>query len=162
MRRLLQGMTERSIRTWRWRLQWQAEGPTFGLGILSAARALSVDFVPLLEEQYDLVIPVSFYESELMEPVLGMIRSEEFRRGLDEMGGYDTGLTGRSDGAGWRREGDSRSIAHGAGGCLGASAFGNAMRVAVCVRPFDMLRVNGNGKSALRGQRLGLVFFLGF
>ena len=28
-----------------------------GLGILSAARALAVDFVPLLEEQYDLVIP---------------------------------------------------------------------------------------------------------
>ena len=28
-----------------------------GLGILSAARALGVDFVPLLEEQYDLVVP---------------------------------------------------------------------------------------------------------
>ncbi len=65
-----------------------------GLGILSAARALSVDFVPLLEEQYDLVIPAAFYESELMRPVLDLLRSEGFRQELDAMGGYDTGLTG--------------------------------------------------------------------
>ncbi len=65
-----------------------------GLGILSAARALGVDFVPLLEEQYDLVVPAEIYEAAFMEPLLDILRSSEFRRELDAMGGYDTGLTG--------------------------------------------------------------------
>ena len=65
-----------------------------GLGILSAARALGVDFVPLLEEQYDLVIPAEFYESELLGPVLELVRGAEFRTELEAMGGYDTSLTG--------------------------------------------------------------------
>ena len=65
-----------------------------GLGILSAARALGVDFVPLLEEQYDLVVPAEIYEAAFMEPLLDILRSEVFRRELDAMGGYDTGLTG--------------------------------------------------------------------
>ena len=65
-----------------------------GLGILSAARALGVDFVPLLEEQYDLAVPAEIYEAAFMEPLLDILRSSEFRRELDAMGGYDTGLTG--------------------------------------------------------------------
>ena len=66
-----------------------------GLGVLSAARALGVDFVPLLEEQYDLAIPAEFYESELLGPMLELVRSDEFRRELEAMGGYDTGMTGQ-------------------------------------------------------------------
>ena len=41
-----------------------------GLGILAAARALGLDFIPLLKERYDLAIPRSFYESELLQPLL--------------------------------------------------------------------------------------------
>ncbi len=65
-----------------------------GLGILSAAKALGVDFVPLLEEQYDLAIPTPFYESALLEPALALLRGNEFKRELTAMGGYDTGQTG--------------------------------------------------------------------
>ncbi len=36
-----------------------------GLGILAAARALDLDFVPLLKERYDLIIPRVHYESRL-------------------------------------------------------------------------------------------------
>ncbi len=45
-----------------------------GLGILAAARALDMDFVPLFHERYDLVIPVEYYESELLAPLLDIIR----------------------------------------------------------------------------------------
>lgn len=65
-----------------------------GLGILSAARAMGRDFVPLLKEQYDLAIPAEFYESELLTPVLSIIRSQEFRRQVEAMGGYDTANMG--------------------------------------------------------------------
>ena len=65
-----------------------------GLGVLSAARALELDFVPLQSERFDLVIPSSFYRSELLAPVLAAIRNGAFRRRIDELGGYDTSMMG--------------------------------------------------------------------
>ena len=66
-----------------------------GLGILAAARALGLDFVPLLKERYDLVIPRRYYESELLQPLLQIIRSAEFQEQVTALGGYDTSLTGQ-------------------------------------------------------------------
>ena len=65
-----------------------------GLGILSAARALDLDFVPLLTERYDLVIPKEFYEADLLQPIMSLIRSQEFRQEVDALGGYDTATMG--------------------------------------------------------------------
>ena len=65
-----------------------------GLGILPAARAMGLDFVPLFEEQYDLVIPTEFYESDLLRPMLDMIRSAEFQREVEELGGYNVSRMG--------------------------------------------------------------------
>ena len=72
-----------------------AGGADTGLGILSAARALDVDFVPLMPEQYDLVVPREFYDSDLLRPLFELIRSEAFRGAVDALGGYDTSSTGR-------------------------------------------------------------------
>ncbi len=60
-----------------------------GLGILAAARALGLDFVPLFNEQYDLVIPREYYESELLAPLLAVIRGPEFAATVKALGGYD-------------------------------------------------------------------------
>ncbi|MYD49900.1 MAG: molybdopterin biosynthesis protein [Dehalococcoidia bacterium] len=65
-----------------------------GMGVLSAARALRMDFVPLSTERYDLAIPKQYYESPLLEPVLSLIRSDDFKRKVDALGGYDTTTTG--------------------------------------------------------------------
>ncbi|MXY44312.1 MAG: molybdopterin biosynthesis protein [Dehalococcoidia bacterium] len=65
-----------------------------GMGVLSAARALGIDFVPLSTERYDLAIPKQYYESPLLEPVLSLIRSDDFKRKVDALGGYDTTTTG--------------------------------------------------------------------
>ena len=66
-----------------------------GLGILSAARALNLDFFPLLNEQYDLVIPRAYYESDLLRPLLELLSNEEFRQAVDDLGGYDVTLMGQ-------------------------------------------------------------------
>ena len=70
-----------------------------GLGILSAARALGLDFVPLLAEEYDLVIPMEHYRSERLQPVLTLLNDnekigEEFRAAVHDMGGYDVSRMG--------------------------------------------------------------------
>ena len=65
-----------------------------GLGILSAANAMGLDFAPLLSERYDLVIPAEHYESAVLQPVLEIIRGDEFRLAVDALGGYDTSTMG--------------------------------------------------------------------
>ncbi len=65
-----------------------------GLGILSAARAIGTDFVPLANEQYDLAIPTELYDGEVLSPLLALIRDEAFRQQVDALGGYDTSRMG--------------------------------------------------------------------
>ena len=65
-----------------------------GLGILPAARAMGLDFIPLFEEQYDLVIPAEFYDSELLAPMLEMIRSSDFQAEVQSLGGYNVSEMG--------------------------------------------------------------------
>ena len=50
------------------------------LGIYAAAKAQGLDFVPLLEERYDLVTPTSVYESGLLDPLLALLRGDSFKR----------------------------------------------------------------------------------
>ncbi|NTU65271.1 MAG: molybdopterin biosynthesis protein, partial [Chloroflexi bacterium] len=61
-----------------------------GLGVRAAARALDLDFVSVEWERYDLVIPQQFYESELLQPLLTLIRRESFRKVVAELEGYDS------------------------------------------------------------------------
>jgi putative molybdopterin biosynthesis protein len=67
-----------------------------GLGILGAARALELDFVPLFHERYDLVIPVEHYTSDLLAPLLEIVRSREpaFLEAVQALGGYATDRMG--------------------------------------------------------------------
>jgi putative molybdopterin biosynthesis protein len=66
-----------------------------GLGILAAARALGLDFVPLFRERYDLVIPQEHYESDLLRPLLEVIRSVDFSAQVEALGGYEAGQMGQ-------------------------------------------------------------------
>ena len=65
-----------------------------GLGIMAAARALTLDFIPLFNERYDLVIPVEHYESDLLQPLLTIIRDPHFRQTVEQLGGYETSQMG--------------------------------------------------------------------
>jgi len=61
-----------------------------GLGIAAAAHALQLDFIPFEKERYDLVIPRTHYESELLQPLLDLIRGPVLRQVVSELPGYDT------------------------------------------------------------------------
>jgi putative molybdopterin biosynthesis protein len=65
-----------------------------GLGIEAAARSCGLDFLPLFRERYDLVIPGQIYRSELLAPMLEIINSDEFKRIVNKVDGYDTSETG--------------------------------------------------------------------
>ncbi|MBI4300689.1 MAG: GntR family transcriptional regulator [Chloroflexi bacterium] len=65
-----------------------------GLGILAAARALDLDFLPFWRERYDLVMPAAFYEAAAGQAIVDVLRSEGFQRVVFELGGYDTVETG--------------------------------------------------------------------
>jgi len=65
-----------------------------GLGIRAAARALELDFVPLANERYDLVMPQIHYESDLLRPLLDLLHDAEFRTAVAAMPGYDITLMG--------------------------------------------------------------------
>lgn len=60
-----------------------------GLGILAAARALGLDFVPVGEERYDLCIPREFWEMDVITSIMAVIRSPEFKEEVEKLGGYD-------------------------------------------------------------------------
>lgn len=66
-----------------------------GLGILAAARALGMDFVPVADEEYELLILRRFYEEPAVQRMLAVIRLKEFQAEVAALGGYDVSETGR-------------------------------------------------------------------
>jgi putative molybdopterin biosynthesis protein len=67
-----------------------------GLGILAAARALGLDFIPVVTEQYELVIPEKFFGLPAMRSLMDIIGSREFSRRVEALGGYSTARTGKT------------------------------------------------------------------
>lgn len=66
-----------------------------GLGILAAARALGLDFIPFAEEEYELCIPEDHWDHAGVQAVLGLLEDPEFRREVEGLGGYDLRDAGR-------------------------------------------------------------------
>ncbi len=67
-----------------------------GLGVLSAARALGLDFIPVAPERYDLAIPNEFMETPKVSALLDVIRNDSgFREAVQAMGGYDISDMGK-------------------------------------------------------------------
>ena len=61
-----------------------------GLGILAAAKALDLDFIPITEERYDLLIAKDFLELESVQALLDIIRNDKkFKEAVIALGGYD-------------------------------------------------------------------------
>ena len=66
-----------------------------GMGIQAAAQALGLDFIPVTTERYDLVIPAVHYYNPLVQELLKVIASQEFKQQVMALGGYDVRDTGR-------------------------------------------------------------------
>jgi molybdate-binding protein/DNA-binding XRE family transcriptional regulator len=67
-----------------------------GIGVRSAAKPFGLDFIPLQEERYDLVMPTAYLSSHRGLPVLlDAIVSRAFRTEIEALGGYGTRETGK-------------------------------------------------------------------
>lgn len=60
-----------------------------GMGVRAAARALDLDFISVDWERYDLVIPERHYDSDLLKPLLELLRDDGFRHVVGQLEGYD-------------------------------------------------------------------------
>lgn len=66
-----------------------------GLGILSAANLYGLDFIPLWEEQYDLLVSLPALQNPAVKDFLSVLSSESFAARLAKMGGYRLDQPGR-------------------------------------------------------------------
>ncbi len=66
-----------------------------GFAVEAVARTLKLDFVPLMEERYDLLIRRRDYFEPAMQTLLAFARRPAFRERAARMGGYDVGGLGK-------------------------------------------------------------------
>jgi putative molybdopterin biosynthesis protein len=66
-----------------------------GMGIFAAAKALDLDFIPVVQERYDLIIPEQYWEEEKIQALITVIRSDEYQDAVRNMGGYELTRTGQ-------------------------------------------------------------------
>jgi putative molybdopterin biosynthesis protein len=66
-----------------------------GFGTLSAAIAYRLDFLPVIEERFDLVFREQFLNDSRVDRFGEVLSSLAFRRDLQAVGGYDTTHTGQ-------------------------------------------------------------------
>ena len=66
-----------------------------GIGVRFAAQYYGLDFIPLQDARYDLVVPKSYLTSHpVLETFFDTIVTRQFRNEVEALGGYDTKQTG--------------------------------------------------------------------
>jgi len=70
------------------------------LGVFAAAKAMSLDFIPVATERYDLIMLRETWASDLLGPIRAILdeaseAGRRFREAVRGLGGYSTGETGR-------------------------------------------------------------------
>jgi putative molybdopterin biosynthesis protein len=65
-----------------------------GMAIYASARALHLDFTPVAQERYDLVIPESSWDDDKVQVLMEIITSTSFRKTVEALGGYDVTSSG--------------------------------------------------------------------
>jgi putative molybdopterin biosynthesis protein len=66
-----------------------------GMGVAAAAQALDLDFLPLMQERYDLIIPEHFIQDGLFDPIFKAMEDDQFRNIVQSLPGYDVSLMGK-------------------------------------------------------------------
>jgi putative molybdopterin biosynthesis protein len=65
-----------------------------GVGILAAAHKYDLEFIPLFQERFDLVVAQEWMENHRLEPVFDLLVSARLRRLVENLGGYQTDQMG--------------------------------------------------------------------
>lgn len=64
------------------------DGADAGMGILSAAKAMNLDFIPVGTEEYDFAVPREYLELPHIKAFIEILKSREFCSRLEDLGGY--------------------------------------------------------------------------
>jgi putative molybdopterin biosynthesis protein len=64
------------------------------LGLAAAAHQYNLDFIPLFQERFDLVMPPESLEEQGPRRLMDALSGGEFRRLAETLGGYSTAHTG--------------------------------------------------------------------
>ncbi|MBO6039963.1 MAG: molybdopterin biosynthesis protein [Oscillospiraceae bacterium] len=59
-----------------------------GMGIYSTAKLYDLDFLPICVEEYDLLIPEQVWNTGMVRQLVRTLKSGEFKRRIEAMGGY--------------------------------------------------------------------------
>jgi molybdate-binding protein len=62
---------------------------TVGLAIQAAGAAYGLDFIPLTQERYDLVIPAELWQTPALQTLVELIHSDRFREAVAALDGYE-------------------------------------------------------------------------
>jgi len=65
-----------------------ADSADVGLGVYSAAKMYDLDFIHICDEDYDLLIPDHARELPVIKKLLEILKSDDFTKRLDKLGGY--------------------------------------------------------------------------
>ena len=65
-----------------------------GMGIKSVAVEMGLDFIEIAGEEYDFAIPKEFLELEHIKIFIQALKSDEFKKRLEKLDGYDTKNSG--------------------------------------------------------------------
>ena len=72
-----------------------SESADAGMGVLSAANAMGLDFMEVAYEEYDFAIPVKYLELPHVQAFIEILKSSEFREELERLGGYTSDDSGK-------------------------------------------------------------------
>lgn len=71
-----------------------SDGADAGMGIMSAAKSMSLDFIKVGPEEYDFAVPQKFLKLPQIKAFIEILKSSEFKQRLAELGGYDAEYAG--------------------------------------------------------------------
>lgn len=71
-----------------------SDGADAGMGVLSAAKAMDLDFIPVGPEEYDFALPRKYLELPHIKAFIDILGSREFAERVEKLGGYGLEHTG--------------------------------------------------------------------
>ena len=66
-----------------------------GLGVYSAAKIFDLDFIPICDEEYDLLVKDELLDSEYITKLLNTISKDDFKNKVESLGGYNVDDIGK-------------------------------------------------------------------
>ena len=65
-----------------------------GLGVQAVAAQMALDYIPLFEERFDLLVSYEYLNDPRLQPIFDLLQSSQLRRAINHLAGYDATRTG--------------------------------------------------------------------